>query len=236
MKIDLKAIWSSWEKPTIYILVGAFIVLKALSPFVPWIGTNFTADWQAVALGTIFVMMFRVIDSKLNAKTPIVYIKRFSGDLSTIIDTNKKYSTIRIFALNGDYYRSFINQSGIRVSEVQWLLRKPTETAFLNPESNLVKYQEMCRGCLHDIEQMGNRENIGKSTARHYDFDSFMHFMVIDDVLVHYGMLKPKKEFPGSDVLPSRVEHDTFSEGRTAISQFREMFDCIYNNFSSPAS
>jgi len=178
-------------------------------------------------------MMFKIVDGKLDSKSQILSVKQFAKDLSQHLE-NKEYSKVLIFAVNGNFYLSVLLQQPLRAIELQVLLRKPTNMSILNPKdpAQIAQFHNRCKACLEDIQALATHGNIKKVTVRYYDFDSLLHFMVVDNELIHYGLLLPNQKNSGTDVLPSRVETDNYKEGRVAISQLTQFFNSIFASCS----
>ena len=78
-------------------------------------------------------------------------------------------------------------------------------------------------------EKLQESEQIKELEISYYDFDTNVHFMIIDNRQLFWGFLYPKKEYPGSEVLASYIINSKSDEGENMLTDFDKQWNHIYD-------
>jgi len=209
LKESIRNIYRKIEAPVVYFAIFAYLLLKLLVLFIEPVKMLFVGPGEVPFLLALVLMMLKIIDGKLESRSQIGIVKQFAKDLSQRLDSNE-HSTVLVFAVTGDYYKTVLLQMPLRARFVKILLRKPAASSIVNPaeQAQIPTFHSHCKANLVDFTALPQHGHIQNVEVRYYDFDSLLHFMVVDSSLVHYGLLMPNKKHTGTDVMPSRIEAD----------------------------
>lgn len=228
-------LWSKVEKYVIYTLGAIFVVLPILEKLFGW---QINQNYVLFLLGLIILFVFRYIDKNINLQrqSDISPVTKFTSDIGEILAQKKKINKLCIFAESSFKYYQAISENKPQINELYLLVRNfdDLEKVGFPPDPNVKqRYKERGDNTLTEWLKLKEDKNYIKDLIIHrYSFDSFLHFMLVDDSVAHFGLLKPLKDFPGSEVLPSfRVSNESES-GRALIANFADEFKTIFENFS----
>jgi hypothetical protein len=233
-------LWNIVEKISIYVIGILFILIPILIKLFPSLNTYVDQQYFLSLIAALILLTFRYIDKNLSLqqRTDFVPVRKFTSEIVKILE-EKKIKKLCIFANNGYKYYDAIVESGVQVKELNILVRNFDDiNAVKFPlDSNIKKeYKQSSDRLLERLSKLHKTENIESVIIHRYQFDSILHFMIIDNSLVHFGLLKPVTEFPGSEVLNSFIVSNESINGQGLINNFLAEFDAIFTNFSDPLS
>lgn len=226
-------LWKQVEKYVIYILGSTFVLFPLLDKILYW---KIDQTYILFLLGLLILLVFRYIDKNINIQrqSDITSVTKFTPEIVGLLAT-KKINKLCILAHTGDYYYRAILESEPQIDELHLLLRNfdnPAKVGFPTEVSVRKRYKKNWEEPLKSWTRLKDKGFIKKIIIHRYDFDSFLHFMLIDDSLAHFGLLKPLKNYPGSEVLKSfKVSNESMS-GKDLIANFANEFNSIFENFS----
>lgn len=238
MKIsNLNLIWEKMEKFSIYLILLAFFILQFLTLFIPKLSDFMSNHGSVTLIALVMLSLFRYADKNLSQKTnDLTLAKKFTLDMIKILIKSKmKYNTVDIFALSSYKYYNAIQESKIKIKNCRLLVRDVDNEETIQFPVDKNEKIALKSEAIQIIKKWWNLKNEGfieNLKIAKYPFDTILHFMIIDDELAHFGLLKPKKEFPGSDVLNSYIVSNKTYAGRELIAEFNEEFNAIFNIFA----
>ncbi len=230
-------IWERAERICIYLILIIFILLEFLAIFIPLISCFMDSKGTILMLAFVSLAIFRYIDKNIASsnRNEITQINKFTVDLISILN-KPKYNEVKIFANSSFKYFQAINESQIEIENVIVMVRNHNNSCniqFPSDENSQKDFVHNLNQLIEDWKTLQKNGRIKNLEIRFYSFDSILHFMIIDNEILHFGLLKPIKKFPGSELNGSVVVNSNSKNGRELISSFSVEFDAIYNDFSS---
>lgn len=236
MKKNFSDYWETIEPWTIKTLLFTYIILKTTSEFLEILPVDkFMQHAEPIFIGALVLTIFLFIEKKLNYKNELETIFNFHADLPTFLK-QKKYKEIKIYALNGHFYNRLLKDNNIEAAKLKVLLRKPDKKSILYPkeESNKKVFHSMMKNELLNFKTLSDEELVKNLEIKYYNSDSLLHFMVVDNKWMHFGLLEPIDGMPGSKVLESHFINNKYETGRKMIENFNSEFDTINEEYSEP--
>lgn len=236
MKKRIDEIWEKAEKQVIYTTILLFVLLEFTSVFIKQVETFMDSHGSLLLIGLILLFIFRYLDKniQLSKNSQLKSIKRFTTDV-TLLFEDKKYRKVRIFANSSYKYYNAIAESNCTIKELQILIRDFTDTEniqFPSSDEGRNLFAQTSINLINNWKELERKGRVKKLEIKLYPFDSILHYMIIENSILHFGLLNPKHEFPGSDLNGSFVVSDSHSDGKLLVQSYIDEFETIRNNFS----
>ena len=195
MRLDLKALWDRVEKYVIIAAIAIYIALDTFSIFIPAMNGWVTERGYLILLSAIVA----ALSLRINEKKPesITRSKKIVRDLVTLLEKEKQYDHVYILAVNGYQYYNAFKDSGVKVKEMNLLLRKTEDIASIclpKYDTDKKMLAESSQNIIRDFNALQENGRIETLNISFYDFDTTMHFMVLDNKHLFFGLLIPKKK------------------------------------------
>ena len=164
---------------------------------------------------------FLYIDSQNNKQPMFTRSEQLIYGLVSLI-REKHFSEVEILAVNGFHYYRAIKESQCKIDRLTLLLRAPNIETMAFPleehyKKELIKSTEQLIRQWNELKISGQ---VSELCIEYYDFDTTLHFMILDKKFLFWGLLYPQKEFPGSEVLPIYIMEGTSIEAEKIIGDF----------------
>jgi hypothetical protein len=233
-KFDI--VWQKTERIAIYVILIIFILLQFIAIFIPAVSGFMDGKGTLLMIVAVILAIFRYIDKNivLPNKNEITQITKFTSDLISIL-RKPKYKEIKIFANSSLMCFQAISESEIEIDTVKLLVKNCNNMDNILFPSEAKGKQDFVQDIDRLIEKWEKLYENGKIKNLQicfYPFNSILHFMIIDNEILHFGLLKPIKEFPGSELNGSYIVNSYSKNGKELINSFYREFDSIYSNFS----
>lgn len=211
------------EKFCIILIPIFYIVIDLLSGFVPALENLTDEKGYLIVLSGLMVLIFVHSEKRTQQEFKFIRSDKIVKDLVTLLEMKDSYEEINILAVTGFQYIRAIKESGVNVKKLKILLRKSdrietidlpqttdSKTEFMNNSNRLISEWK-------ELQHNGQVSNLEIS---YYDFDTTIHFMILDNKYLFWGLLYPQKNFPGTDVLSSYIINNKSELGEKMISDF----------------
>lgn len=116
----------------------------------------------------------------------------FNDAIAFIFKQKKQFDEVKIFAYSAKNYIDFLKRSKIKIRHLYLCLHRANDYSawFVQNKERALKYQTELTGVLENLEQMKEDREILQCEIRFYDFESYSHFGIFDEVMV-WGDLIP---------------------------------------------
>lgn len=223
--------WDQIEKRAIYIVLVVFILCEILSLIFNEISDYMDKKGTVLLLSFVLLAIFRFIDKNVaqHQIKQLSLVKKFSSDIVTLLD-KPKYQEINIFAGNSYRYYHAIMESGIKINKLTLLVRSYDDlstVAFPINHEDKVRVAQSSDAVIRDWQNLKVSGFIKELEIKYYSFDSVLHFMIINNECLHFGLLKPIDEFPGTQLNSSYIVHDNTDTGKEMLKGFILEFNSI---------
>ena len=237
-KVRIDHVWEKVEKISIYIVITTFVVGESLSVFIRKIADLMDNHGSLLLISLILLFIFRFVDKNIKASKQVGLrtVERFTTDVIGLLKKST-YSEIKIFANSSFKYFNAISESQIKIDSVILLIRDfgdIEKIQFPTTESCRQDFKINSQQLVNNWKALLATGKIKKLEICLYPFDSILHFILIDNSILHFGLLKPKHNFPGSDLNGSFIVENDTDDGRTLIGSFNSEFMHIKKDFSKP--
>lgn len=231
----IKDLMEKIEKLCIIIVPIVYIIADVLSGFIPALQNLTDEKGYLIVLSGLMVLIFMHFERKNEQEFKFERSTRIVKDLETLLEEKDCYDEIRILAVTGYQYFKAFEESGVKVKNLNLLLRKSNtlETIDLpqNPDAK-IEFANSSNKMVREWKKLESNGQIKNLTISFYDFDTTMHFMLLENKKLFWGLLYPKKEYPGTDVLTSYIINNKSDLGEKMISDFSIKWDKI-NQFTN---
>ncbi|WP_214072574.1 hypothetical protein [Mucilaginibacter sp. dw_454] len=236
----INEIWEKAEKGVIYFILVVFIATELLSVFMKGLADFMDAHGSLLLISLILLSIFRYLDKNISfaQKTGLKAVERFTTDVLSLFNTPNLHE-VKIFANSSYKYFNAISESNIRIDSVYLLIRDFRDAKsiqFPTSETGKMDFANNSKQLVKGWKSLLEQGKINKLHIYAYPFDSILHFMIIDNCKLHFGLLKPKHEFPGSDLNGSFIVDNTSEDGKSLIKSYEMEFNSIMENFSEELS
>lgn len=216
------------EKVGLFLIPCSYIVIDILSSYIPRLSDLIDIKGYLVALSCQIMLFFLYIDSKNNAQPIFTRSEQLIYGLVSLI-RGKHFSEVEILAVNGFHYHRAIKESQCKIDKLTLLLRAPNIETMAFPTEEHYK-KELIKSTKQLIKQWNELKTSGQVSElciEYYDFDTTLHYMILDNKLLFGGLLYPQKEFPGSEVLPIYIVKGTSIEAEKMIGDFSRKMEML---------
>jgi len=232
---QIKTLWDRIEKYAIYGVLLTFFALELMSAFIPAIASFMDTCGALVLIATVLLFLFRYLDERLSARSlaDIFLTPGFTQGCVDILK-KKKHKRIEIFAHTSFMYLLAFQESNIIVDELKLLLHRVDQAEAAHSPSDewrREQYEAEIDRLVKIWFELRQEGRIQTLTIKYYSFDPLYHFMMLDGAKLHFGLFKPKRDFPGTDLMSTYIVSSETSLGRTLIHDFKTEFDSVWEEF-----
>lgn len=219
--MQLNKVMKKLEKICFFLIPCSYIVVDILSSYIPRFPVTIDTKGYLIALSCQIMLFFSYIDEKNKAQPQITRSEHLIYELVSLIK-KKHFSEVKILAVNGYHYHRAIKESNCRIDKLTLLLRAPNMETMAYPmeENQKMEIIESTKQLIKEWKKLQTSGQISELCIEYYDFDTTLHFMILDQEILFWGLLYPKKEFPGSEVLPVYIVNSRSFEGEKMIEDF----------------
>lgn len=216
------------ERVCFFLIPGSYIVIEVLSSFFPKFSNSIDIKGYLIALSCQIVLFFAYFDEKNNTQPLFSRSEHLIYDLVSIVK-KKHFSEVKILAVNGYHYHRAIKEGNCKIDKLTLLLRAPNlETiAFPTEKDHKKELIESTRQLVERWKELQINGLVSELQILFYDFDTTLHFMILDEETLFWGLLYPISKFPGSEVLPVYTVKDFSNEGKKMIRDFSIKMEMI---------
>lgn len=209
------------EKAGLFLIPCSFIVINLLSGYIPQLSDWVDIKGYLVALSCQIILFFLYMDEKTNTQSMITRSEQLIYELVSLI-RGKHFAEVEILAINGFHYHRAIKESECKIDRLTLLLRAPNIETMIFPTEKYYKEKliESTRQLIRQWNDLKISGHVSELCIEYYDFDTTLHFMILDRKTLFWGLLYPQKEFPGSEVLPIYIVKGTSVEAEKMIGDF----------------
>lgn len=218
------------EKLCIILVPIVYIFVDIFSGFIPSLENLTDEKGYLIVLSSLMVLIFIHFERKDREEFKFERSDRIVKDLETLLEEKHSYDEINILAVTGYQYFKAFEESGVKVKKLRLLLRKNEniETIDLPQNANdKVEFVDSSNKMVKEWKKLQRNGKITDLDISFYDFDTTIHFMLLDNKQLFWGLLYPKKNYPGTDVLTSYIINSKSELGEKMISDFAIKWDKI---------
>lgn len=218
------------EKLCIIIIPIVYIVIDRLSEFIPALDNLTDEKGYLTVLSGLLVLIFIHFERRENETLTFDRSERIVKDLENLLEKKKHYNEINILAVTGyQYYKAF-EESKVSVKKLNLLLRRSDNIGTIDLPKKVAAKQEFIDSSLkmqHEWSKLQQSGQITELNIDFYDFDTTIHFMVIDNKELFWGLLYPKINYPGTNVLAQYIVDGKSEVGEKMIVDFQNKWNYI---------
>jgi len=220
--------WETIERIAIWIVLFGFIGIEVASYVFPRASDLIDLRGAVLLLAIVVALVYRYIVERLGP-SHVVGLKHEDGDHVSLIDylRNRDIEECKVFALGGIRYYSHLESSGAKVGRLRVLLRNPMEmqgAPYLCDAESIYAFRREVDTTIANLMRMQSDGDVKELNIGQYSYDPLLHFMIVDDRLLHFGYFEPDVEWSGVIVLDSYVVDDATAAGRQLIRNFIALF------------
>lgn len=232
--ISLRAIYNTVERLMVIIIPALYILLQFLSIWIPAIEDYISDTGYLLIISQSLIFMFLHFDFMTKSEVNIIRTDRIIRDIERTLDKKNHYKEIKILASTGYQYIRAFKESGVIVEHLRILLRKYDDINAIRlpsaSDEDKLRFQRSAQELVKQWHELQETKQIKQLEISFYDFDTTVHFMIIEERRLFWGFLYPKKEYPGSGVLATYSVNNKSDTGDQMIADFiqewNHVFDC----------
>jgi len=233
---ELKKLWDRVEKQAIFVVLLLYLGLQILAEFVPTVDSFMTNRGSNVLMGVVLLFIFRYIAENLVAgqNVGLERIEIFTKGLIEFLTKNRSYETVDIFAHNGYMYFIAISESKAKIKNLRLLLRGSDNLdamQFPSDDESKQTYRQQLEQMITNWLQLQKSGQVQSLSIRYYPYDPTGYFLIADRRRLHFGYLKPKHVYPGTEVMNSYVTDDSSKAGNLLVDDCQALFDTVWKEF-----
>lgn len=218
------------EKYCIVIIPALYVIADVASGFIPALDNYIDEKGYLMVLSTLLVLIFLHFEKKDSNEFQFERSDKIVRDLENTLEKKTEYNDVYILAVTGYQYFKAFEESGAKVKNLRLLLRKGDDISTIDLPQNKDAKKEFMTSSIRMVGEWEKLHQKGQFTnleIHYYDFDTTCHFMIADKKTLFWGLLYPKKEYPGTDVLTSYIVNNKSEFGEKMISDFFEKWNHI---------
>lgn len=226
----IKNVMEKAEKFCIILVPIVYILADIFSGFIPALENLTDEKGYLIVLSALMVLIFVHFEKKDREEFKLERSDRIVRDLEILLEEKHSYDEINILAITGYQYFKAFEESGVRVKKLRLLLRKSDNIETIDLPQNADAKREFINSSNKMVKEWKKLQRNGQIRdldIAFYDFDTTIHFMLLDNKQLFWGLLYPKKDYPGTDVLTSYVINSKSDLGEKMISDFSTKWDKI---------
>lgn len=230
----IKAMLNVAEKWCIIIVPIVYIVIDKLSEFIPVLKDATDEKGYLIVLSGLLVLIFIHFERRDSDTFKIERSNRIVKDLENLLEERKKYNEIYILAVTGYQYFKAFEESEVQVNNLHLLLRRTDKKSTIDlpmEETAKKEFIESSVRMQNEWRKLEEEGKVGKLTIDFYDFDTTMHFMVLDNKELFWGLLYPIADYPGTNVLTQYIVNNKSEVGEKMISDYMKKWNLV-NEYS----
>lgn len=233
---ELQALWERYEKKAIGLVLLSFLALQVVSEFAPQVDSFMTRRGSLILIALAQLFIFRYLSNKLELQKAgdLAHIETFSQGLVSFFREKQTCDTVDIQAHDGTMYFLAITESKVKIKNLRLLLRSAEDINTMRfPSDDAAKqgYKEQLKSKVDSWMQLKENGQIKNLSIRYYLHDPTGYFMIVNNKELHFGLLKPKHKFPGTDIMNSFIANTASLSGKNLLSDYKMLFDTIWNEF-----
>ena len=209
------------ERFCLYLIPCSYIIIDIMSSFIPKLANIIDIKGYLIILSCQVVLFFSYFDGKYQSQSMFTRSEKIVHELVSLIDKTH-FSDVEILAVNGYHYHRAIKESNCKIDKLTLLLRAPSPPTMILPTEDDQK-QTLAESTIQLVERWTELQDSGQISElciEYYDFDTTIHFMLLDRSVLFWGLLYPIKKFPGTEVLPVYTVRALSIEGEKMIEDF----------------
>lgn len=231
----IKALIDKTEKACIIIVPIAYVLIDVLSNFIPALNNLTDERGYLIVLSSLLVLIFIHFEKKDSEIIKFERSDRIVRDLENILEEKPHYNEVNILAVTGYQYFKAFEETHAHVKKLNLLLRKADNKETIDLPSNTNSKDEFMASSIkmqNEWKKLKEAGQIEELNIDFYDFDTTIHFMILDNRNLFWGLLYPKVDYPGTNVLAQYIVNDKSEIGEKMISDFINKWKLI-KRFSS---
>lgn len=238
----LKEILRRIERPVIYFILVALVILEILSLFFQPV-KDLTADKSMLLIFIILFLIFRYMAEHLediSGKTPSLnQFNEFNSAMDMLFKDLEYIEQVDFIGLSGGLFYPGIQSRRIKINKMRVLILNPDS----NVELNITKSEKKQKDLKNNIiTQQNDREFfLGKSVTnlevKVYDFEPLFFAVIVDKKKGFFGFFEPV-DMPHTHFNVMKcfmLTQDTNYEN-SILDDLNKWFDKIFEKYSIPYS
>jgi hypothetical protein len=237
---ELKSLWDRIEKKAIYGVLLVFFVLQLISVFIPALSGFMDTRGALILVTLALLFIFRHLDQRMREQPKIDFIVTvgFTQGVLELLKGQTKYNQIDIFGYSSLMYFSAFRESGVKAENVRLLLHNPdsmVDIQFPIDEDAKAGLRSQIKDVLISWRRLQSEDRIDNLSIRFYSFDTISHFMIIDGEKLHFGLFKPVRKHPATELIRSFIAYPGSDPQSKLVKYYKEKFETIWGEFAVPS-